>query len=521
MLRRLLLLLALLVMPGVAHAEWYEASTPHFVVYSDDSPEAVKRFATNLERFDKALRFLRNLSDEPIGKANRVTIYLLKDVAAIGRLAGNSGVAGFYIPRAGGSVAFAPRRADEGNVPPEFRDLLLSPLQILLHEYTHHFLLSLSPNVAYPAWFVEGYSEFFAPSVFEADGSVIIGRPPQYRSWDLQGSEQKLSMTRMLTTAPRKLNPEQRYLIYARGWLLTHYLFISGKRDGQLGAYLRALTEGKTPEEAAQAFGDLRKLDSELWTYRRTELGAQRISAAALPVGEVTIRKLGPAEAATMDVRIRSDRGVNEDQAKDVYAAARAACAPYPNDPAAQRVLTEAAFDAGDFAGAEAAADRILTVQPNNVDALLYKARARMAVAVKAKDMTPATWTPIRRLIATANKADTENPAVLWLFYQSYVQAGIKPSQAAKDGLYYAYVLAPQDRTLRFDVAESYLRDGNLAQARALLLTIARDAHAGTSGELADRVIDAIEAGNPAAAIEEIDKSRREAEEKAKGKRKG
>jgi len=520
MVRKLLLLLALLVMPGVAHADWYEASTAHFVVYSDDSPEAVQRFAANLEHFDKGLRFLRNLSDEPIGKANRVTIYLLKDLQAVGRLAGNSDVAGFYIPRAGGSVAFAPRRADEGNVPPEFKALLLTPLQVLLHEYTHHFLLSLSPNVAYPSWFVEGYAEFFAPSEFEADGSLIIGRPPQYRSWDLQGSEQKLSVARMLTADPRTLHPDQRYLLYARGWLLTHYLFISGKREGQLGAYFRALTDGKTAEEAAAAFGDLRALDSELWAYRRTELGARRIPASVLPIGDVAMRKLGAAEAATMDVRIRSDRGVNADQAKDNYAAAKIACAHYPNDPAAQRVLTEAAFDAKDYAGAEAAADRLLAADPGSVDGLLYKARARMAVAVAAKDMTPATWTGIRRLIAAANKLDTENPAVLWLFYQSYVQAGAKPSQAAKDGLQYAYVLAPQDRTLRFDLAESQLRDGNLPAARALLLTIARDRHAGDRADLAERVLTAIDAGNPAGAIAEIEKARSGGGEESKRKRK-
>jgi hypothetical protein len=218
MFRKLLLLLALLVMPGVARAEWYEASTPHFVVYSNDSPEAVRKFAANLERFDKTLRFLRNISDAPVGKANRVTIYVVADPAAMTRLYGSAGVAGFYSGRAGNSVAFVPRTSDEAKVPKEYREMVLTPQQILLHEYTHHFLLSLNPGIAYPAWFVEGYAEFFAPSEFEADGSVIIGRPPQYRSWDLF-SEVKLPVARMLTADPQDLTGEQRYQFYSRGWL--------------------------------------------------------------------------------------------------------------------------------------------------------------------------------------------------------------------------------------------------------------------------------------------------------------
>lgn len=77
MIRKLFALLVFLALPGVAHADWYEASTPHFVVYSNDKPEWAKTFATQLERFDKALRYLRGLPDIPIGDANRVTVFVV------------------------------------------------------------------------------------------------------------------------------------------------------------------------------------------------------------------------------------------------------------------------------------------------------------------------------------------------------------------------------------------------------------------------------------------------------------
>lgn len=503
--RLFLLLLTLLAFPGVAHADWYEASTTHFVVYSDDKPETVRQFATNLERFDRALRFLCKLGDDPVGKANRVTIFIVGDVPLISRLAHNSQAAGFYVPRAGDPVAFVPHDGGGDQVPQEYKDLVLTPQQVLLHEYTHHFLLSLSPETAFPAWFVEGYAEFFASTVFEPEGSVIIGQPPLYRSMDLFG-DNTLTVTKMLTSAPSALTGDQRYLLYGRGWLLTHYLLIGGKRDGQMDAYFRALTAGKPATEAAQAFGDLRKLDSELWSYKRTDFGRKRVPASVLPVGEVIVRKLGAGESATMMVRIHSKAGVHPGEAAGIYADAKSAAAPYPNDPAAQRALLEAAFDAEDCAGAEAAADRLLAASPGNGDALLYKARIHMALAAKAKDTTPATWHAIRDLIAAANRADTENPLPLWYYYQSYGAAGQPVPKAAKDGLYYAYILAPQDKALRLAAADSHLHDGELAPARALLLTIALDPHSGDLAKLAATMVADIDAGHPEAAIAEIEK---------------
>ncbi|MBV9521849.1 MAG: hypothetical protein JO010_03600, partial [Alphaproteobacteria bacterium] len=407
MFRKLLLAAALLV-PGVAHADWYEASTAHFVVYSNDKPETVQQYATNLERFDKALHFLRSLPDTPVAKVNRVTVYIVDNIAAIQALSHNDSAAGFYLGRAGDSAAFVPRNAGEKYVDADYRDMMLTPQQILLHEYTHHFLLNLSPNVAYPGWFVEGYAEFFATVEFEADGSVIFGHPPQYRAWGMFG-ETPLPTNRLLIADTLKLSDEEEVALYTRGWLLTHYLFLGGKRDGQLGAYFQALTNGTPPLEAAKVFGDLNRLDSELWAYKRTDFAANRIPASVLPVGTVELRKLGAGEAATMPVQIRIEGSPARD-ADSIYAEAQAAAAPYPNDAAAQDVLAGAALHAGQFAAAEAAADRVLAADPNNVDALLVKASARLQAAVKAGDKAPETWGAIRKLIGAANHLDEDNP---------------------------------------------------------------------------------------------------------------
>jgi len=482
MIRKLFALLLFLALPGIAHAaDWYEASTEHFVVYSQDRPERLQQFATNLERFDQALRRFRQVPDVAPGKANRVTVYVMDSIAAVQRLSRDKNLAGYYTPRAGGSVAFVPRSTGAGDRS-EF-----SPMVVLLHEYTHHFMFSTYPNGAYPAWFAEGYAEFHATAVFEQDGSVDFGSPPQYRGDGLLNGN-GLPIEKLLVADTLKLTDEQREALYGRGWLLTHYLF-SGARKGQLAAYITAVNQGKPALEAAQVFGDLRVLDRELEHYKLGKFQARRVPAASIPVGPITLRKLGPGEAATMDVRIRSKNGVDEKTAPGVYEAAKKACAPFPGDPAAQLVLAEAAYDAGDYVVSEAAADRALAADAKAIDGYVYKAMSQMAVAAKAGDVRPETWRAIRKTIVAGNRLDPDDPEPLILFFRSYVDIGETPSKSAREGLYYAAMLAPEDRALRLNTAQVYLHDGNPEMARQMLLPLAYDPHNAGLAAAAARLI--------------------------------
>src|SRR5690606_40360278 len=56
-----------------ARAEWWEATTSHFVVYSESSQRDAEKFAVLLERFDNALRILQGMPvpGPEIGVANR------------------------------------------------------------------------------------------------------------------------------------------------------------------------------------------------------------------------------------------------------------------------------------------------------------------------------------------------------------------------------------------------------------------------------------------------------------------
>lgn len=330
--------------------------------------------------------------------------------------------------------------------------------------------------------------------------------PPQYRARALMTGN-NLPIDKMLRADTLKLSREERDALYGRGWLLTHYLMIARQRPGQLGGYLSALNAGKSSPEAAQAFGDLRALDNELEKYKRGKISAYLVSPVAVEKIAVALRKLTPGEAATMDVRIRSKNGVNARTAPEVYADARKAAEPFPNDAGAQIVLAEAAYDAGDLAAAEAAADRAIAADPKASDAFLYKAMVRMALAHKNGDRSKEALSMIRRIIATGNKQATEDPKLLILYYRSFVDFGLPPSENAKQGLAHAFDLAPQDNRLRFNAARMFLREGNKTEARALLAPLAYSPHGRELARRASMMIAAIDRGDVESAIREIDTS--------------
>lgn len=472
-----------------AHADWRVAETAHFIVYANASEAALRRNAERLEKFDKALRLSRGVTESRLGKAGRVTVYFVSDEDRVAALARRSDVAGFYIPRAGASVAFVPGDlSDDG-------PLALNSQQVLQHEYAHHFMFTTWPDAAFPSWVSEGWAEFHATARFDRDGSVQFGGAPLYRAYGLLNGN-PLPIQQILAGAAGKLSPEQRDALYGRGWALVHYLTFEPSRKGQLSAYLDAITkQRKSPEAAAAVFGDPRALNKELDHFlTQSKIGGFRVRAEDLVIPPITVRVLTPGEAAMIPVRIQSNAGVNEKNAPSVYADAKKIAIRFADDAMVQRELAEAAYDARDYSAALAAADRAIAANPKLVEAHCYRAMAQMAIAKAANDDKPETWNEIRRTIGRANRLDTEDPRPLILFFRSYADRGQWPPEIARDGLMHAFELAPQDRALRMQTASMLIGENKLAEARPLLLMLTYDPHASGLGPAASKMIDTIDA---------------------------
>ncbi|MEA3053006.1 MAG: hypothetical protein QOG72_1909 [Sphingomonadales bacterium] len=497
-----LLGLFFLAAPAPALAEWREASSRHFLVYSGGSVQSVQAFATKLEKFDKAMRLRLGFADEDLGPGNRVTVFVVDDIAAVQRLARarGSGVAGFYKGRAGRSIAVIPRVSGLGGM----NDL--DPATILLHEYSHHMMLQ-NVAAAYPAWFREGFAEFYSTARFEKDGSIGFGAAANHRAWALIGMD-PLPIEMLFDPTRRKLTSrEWEATIYGRGWLLTHYLTFERSRTGQLAAYLDAVNAGKGSLEAARAvFGDLKALDRELKGYLvRRQIPYLPMKAELLVIQPVAVRTLRPGEAAIMELRMRSQVGVTTEDAARVARDMRKAAAEWPDDPAVQAALAEAEFDAGDLDAADSAAARAIAADSKNVGALTYRAQVAFERAKASAPGDESRWKAVRRLIGQANRADPNNPEPLILYYQSFAAQGVAPTSLAVEGLLQAFALAPQDAELRMNAARQLLVDNKVAQARRALAPIAYDPHGGKLGEMVAAVIARLDSGGAKAALETWD----------------
>lgn len=475
-----MLLSAAAMIPTSAHAEWWEAETDHFIVYSESSAANAKEFAEKMERLDMSLRSLQNVKLSPAtSDSQKLTVFRSGDTDDIGRLAGSMGIAGFYIPKLGGSVSFTPVKNDSRGTGSllgargESEKKKLDPEKVLFHEYTHHFMFQHF-EAAYPKWYSEGFAETAATIVFKPGGSFHLGDPPHYRSDLLFQSMLNVSVERLLTS---ELKPtgEDVMAWYGIGWLLNHYLTFEPSRKGQLKQYLRAINAGTKPGVAArQAFGDLDKLNREITKYKGSQLPGVDVKIPNYVPPVAQLRRLTPDEEASMKVRMRTKAGVDKKMAPGAAREARSVAEKYPNSHQAQLVLAEAELDLSYFEPAnlpraEAAADRALTIKPDSVEAMMLKGRAQFERGKADKPLlaTARTW------FAKAYDEDPGHPAPLYYNYLTYYEAGGAIPESAVIGLEKAYDMALYDDEIKMVLARQLLAEKKGPIARSILMPLA------------------------------------------------
>ena len=506
-----LMVLASFVVATPAHAEWWKATTDHFTVYSETDKTDAENFARKLERLDLAMRTMQNVAEKELPTdATKVTVYRFGNTTDIGKLATGrttSGVAGFYIPRASGPVAFTPaHEGSRGSGSKGIRRLKqsetnLDATQVLFHEYAHHFMLQHFAST-YPSWYVEGFAENYATLQLNEDGSFHIGDPPNYRSYDL--FENGVFPVKNLFQPEKDASGYDRYNYYSTGWLLIHYLTYNKQRAGQLNEYLSLVASGKTSMNAAtEAFGDLDKLSDEIQQYKwTTELPGFDVKRDDYTPPEVELRKLTSGEQAMMNVIVHSKRGVNEKDAANLVREARDAAQGSETDPFVQTALAEAEFDAKDYDAAEAAADRALASDPEAVDALVYKG----LVDLERAKADPAYFQIARTQFIEANNIAPQDPLPLIELYKTYYKAGEQPSEMAIIGLENAYTLAPYAEDMRLLLARQLIIENRLDAAHTVLFPVAFSRPEGKLGNNTRKVLELTDESKRDEALAKIDK---------------
>jgi len=482
---------------GSANAAWNVAQSKHFIIYSDDNPKHLSEFATQLERFDQAVRSATRMDDPEIGKGNRLTVFVVpseKDVRAL--MGDKTGFfAGFYIGRVGGSLAYVPKRMEyEG---PDKN-------AIFFHEYTHH-LMKQDLERPYPEWYVEGFAEFFSAPQFERDGSVWLGRVVQGRAYGLLEGPQLPLETLFKGMQPGMTNA-QRDVFYGKGWLLAHYLLMDQRRHGQLAAYLTALSNGASATDGArQVFGDLAILDKELEAYKKRPLTKFQVPASAIHLQPISVSPLSACASQVILMRGKIKLDQKPAEAETLGAPLRPIAAQCRGDELVETTLAEAELDADHAEAAKNAADPALKANPQSTEAMVLKGRSLSELANATEGPARhAMFEEARQALIAANKLDTEDPEPLYEFYRTFPREGVRPTANALAALHYASDLAPQDLGVRMNSAIAYLNEGKPKEARATLTVVAYSPHVGPMGEAAKRMIAAIDSGDSKRALLEL-----------------
>ena len=474
MIRKLLALMATIaacLTATAAEAEWHQATSNNFIVYSQSSANDARDFAAKLERFHYVLRTFHRISATTM--PNKLRVFLFSSAGAVGRQAGGASIAGYYVPDVRGLmlVGTSAHSSNDNGDPRSARTIAdLDPESILLHEYTHHFMFQYFP-AAYPTWYSEGFAEFWGATRFGANDAVDVGLPAEHRFATFEGLGW-LPLDRLLRIHNyQEAGGANVFLLYAEGWLLVRYTFEHPERQRQLQTYLRLINNGTDYAEATrQAFPDLDAFNSELFSYAGTaRFNVLHLNFRTIDVGPITLSTPGPAEQALMTQEIKLSQGYPQREATDFANEVRGIAARFPNDPFAIRMVMETAYLAGDTAGALAAANRLLAIEPNNARALTTRGMTQLAGLAAAHNHDPAAWTAARAPLLQAKQAAPRDPLVLRAFYRGYAMQGVLPPEDAQNALYDAMELAPSDGEIRYELARDFEQRHMIPEAIAII----------------------------------------------------
>ncbi len=380
----LIWLLALAAPAFAAESAWWEASTENFRVYSDGNEHELIEFAKRVEMFDQVLRVNTNVKPRHFGP--RVHIVVQRNAPQVQRLLWKPGsdIAGFYYNGLRGARAVI-HRGKPQNI------WGLTGEAILFHEYAHHFMLQHAA-VAYPRWYVEGFAEYYSSVEFKKNGDVnvgtfVISRFPSLELTEWLKSERLFE----LNYSERRAETE---MLYAQGWLLTHYIGADAARSQQFGDYLTRINRGDDNIRAfEQAFGlTMRDLDKELRKhYRQLKtkgIAYRRFSVDKFRTPEVKLRRLTRGEAAALPIDIRL-RGYH---AHESHAALLSEVAKLreelPNDVHVLTIAAEVELACDRFSDARATAERVLQLDPNNSRAFAVKGASFLGESTTAHALT-------------------------------------------------------------------------------------------------------------------------------------
>ncbi|MDG2533932.1 hypothetical protein P6144_09765 [Sphingomonas sp. HITSZ_GF] len=501
-------------------SDWRRAETAHVIVYSDGSEAELREVITDLERLHGLMsRIYRGGAQGDDTVKLQVTLFGDKDFAARLGLRNLRGIEGpytgslaaqrYYDPREDGDVLAIARqdqlldlntkRAEDldcadllaggavdcnvtGNghggltsVATTYRAPLVRRWQASLYSaFAQHFLRTYTHEV-FPRWYTDGVGAIFSTMLVRDDGVIDYARAPaRYR--EFFRSYRPIDVGEVVTG--RYLDaPETQWNPY-QAWLVAHYFLFSKLKDTrsrQFRAYITAIGRGVPMAEAAQAFGDLRRLRSDLTAYRNSALQYARTAKPFQREEAPVISRLSITNAAMIEARLQLGARLDPFPGDGAVAEPwldrlRSTLSALPYDPEALLVQAEAECRGGHADTCLALAERLLEKAPDDVRALSWKgvALTGQAIAGPAAERA-ATLAAARKVLERAIQLDGAAPLPLIAYFQSFARAGEKVPDGAMRGLALAIRAVPGAPAPRLYLAQELVRQNHAELARQVV----------------------------------------------------
>ncbi|WP_310497807.1 DUF1570 domain-containing protein [Sandarakinorhabdus sp.] len=485
-----------------AAAQWRVAESANFRVYGDMSEAALRDRTALLEDYREMLSTFTSapaIEDQP-----KLDIYIVDNISQavpFGKI--NPNVGGFYSASDNAIIAFA-TNGEYGQ-------------STLLHEYAHHYMFG-SGAIVYPAWYVEGFAEYFATARFQP-GRIEFGLDATNRSNNLIYLTW-LPWNKIVDANFRYRGSEQAAMFYAQSWLLTHYLFRVPGMAPKLQAYLRGVAGG---EDSLGAFRthvepELDKLGTRLRGYLVGRgFTFSRFKRPPQAPASVTVTLL-PASAGRLLLLMASmeHRGRDVKDRAAALAKVRDAAKDFPGDALAQRALAQAELRFGTAADAGPRIDGLLAAAPADATLLRWKAETLLA---QKDGRSPENTAAVRRLLVRATKAEPGDWRAMHIYMHTFdlEHAPLKDSQFAV--LQRMFELAPQVDGIAIDMASGLMQSGLHAQAATVLSSVAFSPHESGYTRLARALRDRAVAKDTPGYVAQLDKGPPPPEPEADGKK--
>lgn len=341
-------------------SKWIRGESQHLVVYSDAREEDVTLLLGNLEKLDHLLRIYARPARPAEQQEPKLTLYFHARLSDLGQIDGDlpADAVGLYSSCASGVHGFAVHLERISSLHDE--ELEKFPLnETLSHAfeaYARHFLYRHT-DIRTPAWFIDGFAQYFS-SVRFSEQQMVVGRMPgpiaEYLRFLDSGRRYSLEYEDVLENKvanARNYGGEAgvRLEFEAKAWLLTHYALSSADKRKRLSRYLALVAGGAGSTAAFERAFDLKASDlaKVMWRYGRG-VEVLRVAPPSLPAGRVRVRSLPRVadELILADAALKAcpSRQAGEQLLKKVAEVA----ARFPGDDLAGLALSRAQIGWGD-----------------------------------------------------------------------------------------------------------------------------------------------------------------------------